>query len=124
MADYKKLAIYHSLKNLRDKALEYAPHINKHFRYTLGERLINKIFDLNGWIRIANEQEDTEKRINDIRQIRFICDELEYMGDACKKHEVLTEDRLECLLKEIGEVGRQATAWLNYYKSQNKNDKK
>ena len=64
----KNLPITREVKKLRNAIIGYTADFPKRFKYTIGDRMINVVLDLNKYIRRANEETNPQNRSYAIRR--------------------------------------------------------
>ena len=109
----KNLPITREVKKLRNTIIGYTADFPKRFKYTIGDRMINVVLDLNKYIRRANEETNPQNRSYYIRELRYLIEDLEDLTDCCMEHKILSIKQVAQIATFVDSVGRQSTGWLH-----------
>lgn len=108
MVKHENLPVYKAIYDLTIKIFQQSQHMNKEFRYTLGERLKNEAMNLLIDVYSANTVEDKEPFIADARKrielIRVILRVLRDLGQVAIKN-------MSSMNLAIDEIVKQLAAW-------------
>lgn len=112
----KNLPITRETKKLRNMTIEITSYFPKRFKYTIGDRMMNLVFDLNKKIRRANEEDNNDLRIIRIKELRYLIEDFEDLLDACLEHKFVSINKVANIVVVLDSIGKQATGWLKYVK--------
>ena len=112
----KNLPITRDTKILRNLTIDTTANFSKRFKYTVGDRMIDVVLDLNKCIRRANEEEDNVRRLYYIKELRYLIEDFEDLLDTCLEHKVVSVKQVASIAEVLDSIGKQSTGWINYTK--------
>lgn len=108
----KNLPITRDTKTLRNLVIDITADFSKRFKYTVGDRMIDVVLELNRFIRRANEETDKEKRVGYIKELRYLIEDFEDLLDTCMEHKIVSIKNIASIAEILESIGKQATGWL------------
>lgn len=109
----KNLPITREVKKLRNTIIGYTADFPRRFKYTIGDRMINTVLDLNKYIRRANEETNPQNRAYYIRELRYLIEDLEDLTDCCLEHKIISTKQVAQVALFVDSIGKQSTGWLH-----------
>ncbi|OGD64072.1 hypothetical protein A2215_01405 [Candidatus Berkelbacteria bacterium RIFOXYA2_FULL_43_10] len=90
--------------------IDFVPHIAKSSRYTIGQRIENKILDLLelSYITYCSEK---EKKKDKISECILILDTLKFLISVAWEGKIIPNGKYEELALKLGEAGRMFGGW-------------
>lgn len=107
----QNLPIYREAKKLRNCIIGLVQHLSKHFKYSVGARLMDCSLDLGKQIRRANEERDPTRRWRHICDLRFTLQDVEDLVDCLSEFKVISNKQVSQVALLTEGIGRQATGW-------------
>jgi len=123
MAQYMHLEIYKKTFEF----LKYYSHLfsnfQKEYRYTIGEKLLDRIIEFIVLIYNANDAKDNEVRFKILTDMK---NKLQYINIGLRLSDALhciSSEKYENSIQFVFEIEKQLSGWIKYTNEKKKNNK-
>jgi hypothetical protein len=93
--------------------IDFAPHIAKSSRFTIGQRIENKFLDLLELSYTTYFTKKDQTKIEKIAECIFLLDTLKFIISVAWEGKIVPNHKYEELSKKLDETGRMFGGWKN-----------